>query len=116
MTKTDVKITVKGKISIKVSQSLKPFLLNFLELLMNDRPKPKLSMHTAKDLCYLALINELYVKHLVSLSLIDGDCRILLTLSQAYAIWELSQDYEHFAYANPQLGNILMELHRILTN
>lgn len=113
-TKQPVKITVKGKVSILVSESLKPFLLNFLELIMNDRPRPALSMHTAKDLCYTALVNELYVRYLVPLSLIQGDTRILLTLSQAYAMWELSQDYEHFAYANPQLGNILMELHRIL--
>lgn len=115
MTKELVKITAKGKVSVLVSHSLKPFLLNFLELLMNDRGKPALSLHTAKDLCYTALVNELYVKYLVQLSLIQGDTRILLTLSQAYAMWELSQDYEHFAYANPQLGNILMELHRILS-
>lgn len=110
-----VKITAKGKVIMHLSDSLKHYFKNFLELLMNDRAKTALTIISAKDHCYTALVSELYSKYLAQLSFVTGDTRVALTLAQAYALWELSQDYEHFAFAHPQMGNLLMELHQKLS-
>lgn len=117
----EIKITHTGKVSIKISASLKPFLLHLLETFMEylrDESKgygPMLTIPGCEVRIYLSLIDEVYCKYHTQLSIISRDGKIMLSLAQAYALWELCQSYHQEALANAEMGYLLMELHRKLS-
>lgn len=121
MKKNDIKITHTGKVSIKISASLKPFLLHLLETFLNYLQSeskdhgPMLTIQGCEVRIYLSLIDEVYCKYHTQLSIINREGKILLSLAQAYAIWELCQSYNQEALSNAEMGYLLMELHRKLS-
>ena len=62
-----------------------------------------------------ALISEAYVRHLTMLSMSNCDGKVALTYAQAVALWQCAQEYDHDFYKNPEIGNILLQLHQTLS-
>lgn len=110
-----VTLTSKGKVRISVPGSLKYTFKNLLELFINDKVKGRLTRVTVGHLMEVANMDELYCKYHTQLCLMQGDVKLLLTLSQAYALWDLCQEYEKFAYTDAVMGDILMQLHQKLS-
>jgi hypothetical protein len=110
-----VKNLASGKVSVVIKGSLKGYFKNLLELFMNDSEKLKLNTHNVEMLTYIALINELYMKCNTELSMVKGDRKITLTKSQAYALWAMCQQYDDYAYTDPSMGGMLLQLHQKLS-
>lgn len=107
-----VKVKTSGKVSVLIMSRMKYTFKNLLELFMNDKPKPQLDRTTVQHLTNVALMSEIYCKYYTHLHIVRDDVRILITRSQAYAFWELCQEYDHYAYNDAEMGNILMQLHQ----
>jgi hypothetical protein len=110
-----VKITNKGKVSLYLSKGLKPFFKNLLELFINNKPNGQLNADTAPNRINVLLANEIYIKYHTQLSLIPGDVKLLITLSQATALWILCQEYDQYAFQDAEMGNTLVQLHQKLS-
>lgn len=110
-----IKITNKGKVSMALPHHLKYLFKNMLELFINDHERHvQLDLKSVHDHLSVALMDEIYRKYHTQLSLINGDIKIQLTLSQAYALWYLCQMHEDLVYSDPSMGNLLMQLHQKL--
>jgi hypothetical protein len=113
--KTDyVKITNSGKVRLFVPSQMKYFFRDLLEAFIN-MPKLPLDRQSAPIMTKVALMNELYCKYHTQLSLINGDSKLTLTLSQSYALWAMCQEYDQTAYQHPGMGAMLMQLHQKLS-
>jgi hypothetical protein len=110
-----VDITTKGKVRITLPSSMKYPFKQLLEMFMNDRVEWKLNVNTAPRLINIALINEVYCKHHMQLSMLNGEAKLLLTLAQAHAFWMLCQEYDQVALVDAGMGGILMQLHQKLS-
>lgn len=110
-----VKAKPSGKLSILLTSRLKYIFKNLLELYMNDKPVERLTRFTSHQLTILALVNEIYCKYYTQLSQVRDDVRIIITRAQAYALWEMCNEYEHHAFGDAEMGNIWMQLHQKLT-
>jgi hypothetical protein len=110
-----VKITNRGRVVMLLNAPIKYQFKCLLELFMNDNPSQPLNAVSCERLTYVALADELYRKYHTALCLLQGDCKITLTLPQAYAFWCLCQTYDKYAYADAGLGGILMQLHQRLS-
>lgn len=115
-----VRLTSKGKVSITLpaAGTLKPFFVIMLEKLMTEveyAANTALSMDNAAARTKFALLSEVYLRHMMTFNLVTRqDVKVLLTIPQAIAIWELSQDYSSMFISNPEMGNLLMQLHQKL--
>lgn len=111
-----VKITPTGKYSIRVSAQLKGFLLTllytFLENLNNEVARTRLAAFNNDVRILRALIDEIFCKYHTQLSIINRDGKLVLTVAQAHALWELCQQYDQEAFMHPEMGHLLMELHK----
>lgn len=110
-----VKKTTSGKFRIVVKSGLKSYFKNLLELFINDQEKVKLDTSTVDILTHTATMSELYLKNHTLLSMANNDGKITLTLSQAYSFWFMCQLYDDYAYMNPTMGTILLQLHQKLS-
>lgn len=113
-----IKLTSKGKVSISMSASLKPFFLTFIETVQQRNElfnALKLEEETAIERMRLALVCEVYMRHLVNLSMINQPGRLLLTLAQAHALWTYWMDYYNEFSKHPEMGNLFMQLHQKLS-
>lgn len=113
-----IKITSKGKVSIVIGDSLKPFFLNILEDIQHRNAHVaamKLTEDIAMERMRLCAINEIYVRHFTMLSMINQPGRLLITWAQALALWTYYMDYFAQYSKHPELGNLFMQLHQKLT-
>lgn len=109
-----VKITGSGKVSLRVSKSLKGDLLMMLEGLADvSSVKIPLTLERVNDLRDRAGIMELYTKHYMNLSFIGKESKITVSMSEALLLFK----YMHLTglQNNPEAGLMLMELHQKLS-
>lgn len=115
-----VKLTTKGKVSITLPHrgTLKSEFWSIIEALMSEiahSTNNALTLENASDRIKFALLSEVYVHHMMAFNLVTRqDVKLLITIPQAIAIWELSQDYSSALNPNPEMGNLLMKLHQKL--
>lgn len=101
-----VKINGSGRVSLTISRTVKPVLFDLIERSVNR--KTQLFDLKMKQ----ALLSEIYLKYYTVLHL-DRVNRILLSRAQAYALWDaFGYDYKE---GNPELANIMMQLHQKLS-
>lgn len=115
-----VKITSKGKVSIAIPASLKPFVKHLLEKFMDNLSDSigstkTVHLNNIEDRILRALVDEVYVKHHTQLSIISQDCKLVLTWAQANALWQLCQLWDQEAFNNPGMGGLLLNLHQKLS-
>lgn len=113
-----IKLTSKGKVSIAMSNSLKPFFLQMLEDIQ-QRNAHVANLHLTEEIALervrLCAINEIYIRHFTMLSMINQPGRLLITWAQALALWTYWMDYFTQYSKHPELGNLFMQLHKKLS-
>jgi hypothetical protein len=112
-----VKLTSKGKVSIYLTGTMRGLFLYMIEQMLTfteSSTRDCLSMRNAAERVRFALVSEIYTRHFASFSLLRNDLKLLLTPAQALAFWQLSQEYDFKPEHDPQMGDMLMQLHQKL--
>lgn len=115
-----VKILPSGKIKLRLSKSLKPVFLSLLQMFLNNlecniKNDRKLTYHNYDERVSSELLQEVYVKHHTTLCIIDQESKINLTRAQAHTLWGMCMEWSDDAFQNPEMGGLLLELHRSLS-
>lgn len=113
-----VKITSSGKVCIMLGKSLKVTFLQCLEGVLTGKEwanRVKLDAASVGNKIHFATLSEIYTRHFTTLNMLNQESRLLLTVSQALTLWELSQEYDVNFYNDPEMGNLLMQLHQKLS-
>lgn len=111
-----VKITSKGKVSIKLEGVMRQDFLACLEQMLQwteSSNKGALNMGNVEERTRFALVSEIYTRHFTTFNLLRGDIKMLLTMPQALAFWQLSQEYEFHTFGT--LATLMMQLHQKLS-
>lgn len=118
MSKPVVTTTPKGKVSLRLSKSIKPHVLSLLEAFLaglSESATGRLTLASNQDRVNRMLVEEVFVRYYTQLSIIDRESTMLLTRAQAHVIWGLCQRYPaHPSYFSAEVGNLLMQLHKTL--
>jgi len=115
-----VKLTKAGKFSITLSESVKPLFKQQLEWFVNGlyeclRDNKKVTTDNNAESIYYYAINEVLMRYQRSLPWRKGTIKLILTRVEAHVYWELCMTHFALPNNNPEIGNILMELHRRLS-
>lgn len=115
-----VKITETGRVKLRLSKSLKTEFLRVLILFIqytddNIRRDRKLTYHNNDSRVYNASLQEVFLKHHTQLSIIDQESKITLTRVQAHVFWGCCMEWSDDAFQNPQMGGMLVDLHKALS-
>lgn len=118
-TKLLVKLSAKGKMVFTLEGVLKQFFASVLETLMRELEplcNQGLDMSTVEYKKNFALVSEIYHAHFVQFNLVNSQAiKVRLTMSQAFCLWQLANEYEQVAFTDPAMGNLLMQLHQKLS-
>lgn len=114
-----VKMTAKGKLCVSLQGVLKAFFVSVLEQLIHELEplcNTSLDMSTVEYKKNFALVSEIYFTHFVQFNLVnEQEIKVRLTMSQAYCLWQLANEYEGIAFSDPAMGNLLMQIHQKLS-
>ena len=111
-----VKITSKGKVNIVISKNIKALLKHLFEQAINDWvTKFPLTLEQAHTRIPILLIQEIYTKYFMELHVVNHDTKMILTRAQAIVLWVMAQEYDQEAYANAEMGAMLLQLHQKLS-
>jgi hypothetical protein len=114
-----VKLTTKGKVSLTLQGTMRGVFLACVEQMLQwteTSTKGALDMKNVEERIRFALVSEIYTRHFASFSLLRTEkMKLLLTLPQALAFWQLSQEYDFQTLHDPSMGALLMQLHQKLS-
>ncbi len=113
-----VKITPKGKLSIRLDGRFKIFFVAMIEKLMGELEyfnAHPLDMKTVEGKKNFALVSEIYYLHFVQFNMINSPVKLSLTMSQALCLWQMACEYDNAFFADAEMGNLLMQIHQKLS-
>jgi hypothetical protein len=113
-----VKLSAKGKVLIKLEGTCKMYFVQLLEAIMRQLEhytNQNIDMRTIDGKKNFALMSEIYYNHFVQFNMLHVPCMVSLTMSQALCLWQMAVEYDNDITLNPELGNLLMQIHQKLS-
>jgi hypothetical protein len=113
-----VQITSTGKVRIIVSRNVLAIINHLISQVvlgvLEYEAGKRLDRSTCKNKVYYCLISEIYTKHFATLHLMKSG-KMLLTMAQALAFWEMCQEFDQVAFRSAEMGGLLAQLHQKLS-
>lgn len=119
-----LKETPTGKLNIVISREqafvFKSLLESAIHFTQSEMPSGALTLHKAKQLVYLSMLQEVYKKHLVKLSITNSKVKLSIDKGQASIIWiyyikTVLNDTEMIMEDFSDLGEMMDGIHKKLS-